>query len=191
VLYDRGRYQDKWRLERMAQAVRRQLGLDQYALLDPWQLAEAIPAHVFFPEDLVTGPLASAARRVQWDGFGFCYPDEPELMVLLNSARPKTRQVATLMEEFSHHMLKHRPSRLFLDPTTGLLRRDFDKAQEHEAYDFGSTLLLPKELVQREVKAGMTAHDLALERGCSVDYVLYRIKRCRLWNRYLVLNGSE
>jgi hypothetical protein len=189
VPYNRARYQDKWRLERWAHTVRQKLGLDQFAVLDPWELAEEIPAHIFFPEDLVHDGLAEAARRVQWDGFGFCYPGESELMVLLNSGRPKTRQCATLMEEFAHQILGHEPTKLFEDAATGLLRREFNPSQEHEAYDFGSTLLLPKELVQREVNVGRTASEVARERGCSVDYVNYRIRRCRLWNRYLSIHG--
>ena len=189
--YDRSRYQDKWRIERLARHVREQVGLDQLAVLDPWALADAIPAHIFYPEDLVPPRLAQAARAVDWDGCSFCLPGETTLMVLLNPTRPKTRQSATLMEEFAHHLLNHQPTRLFVDPKIGLLRREFNKAQEHEAYDLGATILLPKELIQKEVNRGAPAVEVARERGCSVDLVAYRIRRCRLWNRHRLLNTGS
>lgn len=188
--YERSRYSDKWRLERAAQVVRQQLRLGPTDILDLQQLADAIPAHVFFPEDLVPASLAARARIIDWDGFAFVFPDEDFLMVLLNSGRPARRRSATLLEEFAHHLRGHKPTRLFQDPVTGLLRREYDKAQEQEAYDFGSMLLLPKELIQQHVKEMRgSAPELAARCGCSIEYVEMRIKRCNLWARHLA-NGN-
>jgi len=177
-------YQDKWRLEQYAGAIRERLRLTQFDILDPWKLADALPAHVFYLEDVVSPELALKAYQANWDGFAFQFPRESILMVILNSAKPVTRQSATLMEELSHGLLGHVPSRLQEDPHTGLLRRDYNKVQEREAYGLGATILLPKELVEREVKRGLCAGEIALERGCSAALVEYRIKRCHLWRRY-------
>src|SRR5207245_9081672 len=106
-------------------------------ILNPWRLAEVVPAHVFYPEDFVEPSLAVRARSVNWDGFAFTFPGEDFLMVLLNPARSMRRQCATLLEELSHHLLGHRPTRVVPDPITGLPRREFDQSQEEEAYDFG------------------------------------------------------
>lgn len=189
--YDRGRYQHKWRIERQARLVREQLELDQYAVLDPWRLADQIPAHIFYPEDLVESQLASKLRRVKWDGFSFCPPEERHLMIVLNSSRPQTRQCATIMEEISHHLLRHEPARISRNEETGLLQRSYNKAQEHEAYDLGATILLPKELIQQEVKAGSSVEELARERGCSPAIVKYRIQRSRLWPRYQTVQAAR
>jgi Zn-dependent peptidase ImmA (M78 family) len=184
--YDRARYQDKWRLERLARRVRTQLGLSQTDVLDPWRLADAVPAHVFYPEDLLPPMLARRALAIDWDGFAFAFPDDRFLMVVMNPARSRRRQCATLLAELSHHLLRHQPSRIYTDQVTGQLRRDFNQAQEEEAYDLGSVLLLPKELIQQHVKeTAATALDLADRCGCSSDLVELRIKRCRLWNRYV------
>lgn len=188
--YERSRYWDKWRLEGAAQTVRQQLGLGPTDILDLQQLADAIPAHVFLLEDLIPADLAVQARAINWDGFAFVFPDEDHLMVLLNSGRPARRRSATLLEEFAHHLRGHDPTRLYPDPVTGLLRREYDKAQEQEAYDFGSMLLLPKELIQQHVKERRgTAQELADRCGCSVEYVEMRIKRCKLWPRHQA-NGN-
>jgi Zn-dependent peptidase ImmA (M78 family) len=185
VSYDRGNYQDKWRIERIAKGVRQRLGLSQMDLLDPWRLAEAVPAHVFYPDDLIEEPLAMRARQINWDGFAFCFPDEEHLMVLLNPGRSVRRQRATLLEELAHHLLGHAPSRIFRDPVSALPRREFNKAQEEEAYDFGSVLLIPKEIIQHHVKVVRgTTEALADACGCSIELVELRIKRCRLWDRH-------
>jgi len=173
-----------------AQQVRRKLQLGETDILNLQRPADKHPPHVFFPQDLVPGGLAALARVIDWDGFAFVFPGETSLMVLLNSARPPRRRSATLLEELSHHLRGHQPSRLVRDSVTRLLRREFNKAQEEEAYDFGSMLLLPKELIQYHVKERRgTADELADRCGCSVDLVEMRIKRCRLWQRHLA-NGN-
>ena len=132
-------------MERLAKQVRERLGLGQTDVLDPWGLADAVPAHILFPEDFGDPALAARLRAVNWDGGAFVFPEERMLIVILNPGRSRRRQCATLLEELSHHLLGHAPSRIYRDSATGLLRRNFDAAQEAEAYDFGSVLLLPKE----------------------------------------------
>jgi hypothetical protein len=182
--YNRHDYRDKWRIERQAASVRAKLGLDQLQPLTPWWLADAIPAHVFYPEDFDDDGLARRVRGVKWDGFAFYCPGDPTLMILLNPAKPETRQTATLMEELSHHLLRHKPCSIAKNPRTGFLERTYDRSQEDEAYDLGAALLLPKERIQRDVAAKRTADEIALEHRCSDDIVIYRIKRMRLWQRY-------
>lgn len=182
--YSRGYYRDKWRVERLAAAVRTNLKVDQLEPLSPWELAEAIPAHVFYPEDFDNDGLARRLRQVKWDGFAFYCDGDRALMILLNSARSEKRQLATLMEELSHHLLHHAPSSITLNPRTGFLERSYDRAQEDEAYDLGAAILLPKERIQHDVGEKRTARQIADEHGCSEDLVIYRIKRMRLWQRY-------
>lgn len=95
MTYDRASYQDKWRLERAAQTIRAKMGLAPTDVLDPRRLADAIGAHVFYPEDLVPTQLAARAALVGWDGFAFVFPGEEHLMVLLNPHRSGKRQSST------------------------------------------------------------------------------------------------
>jgi Zn-dependent peptidase ImmA (M78 family) len=182
--YTRGDYRDKWRIERLAATLRGKLGLDQFEPLSPQRLADAIPAHVFYPEDFDGDRLASRLRRVKWDGFAFYLPGDATLIIVLNPAKPETRQTATLMEELSHHLLRHKPCSIAVNPRTGFLERSYDRSQEDEAYDLGAALLLPKERIQRDVAAQRPADEIAAEHRCSEDIVVYRIKRMRLWQRY-------
>jgi Zn-dependent peptidase ImmA (M78 family) len=182
--YNRGDYRDKWRIERLAAAIRKKLGLDQFEPLRPLRLANAVPAHVFYPDDFADDGLVRRIHRVTWDGFAFSFPGDRTLMIVLNDAKPETRQMATLMEELSHHLLRHRPCAIAINPKSGLLERTYDRSQEDEAYDLGAALLLPKERIQRDVAAKRTADEIAAVHRCSEDIVVYRIKRMRLWQRY-------
>jgi Zn-dependent peptidase ImmA (M78 family) len=184
MAYVRGDYRSKWRIESHAAKVRASLGLDQIEVLDPNLLCDVIPAHVFEPADFGDAELDSRVQLADWDGFSFSFPEERSLMVVLNPNRPIARRTATLMEELAHHLLGHAPSAIWRDKATGVLRRDFDKSQEDEAYDLGAALLLPKERIQLDVSRRTPARQIAMEHSCSVPLVEYRIKRLRLWKRY-------
>lgn len=184
MAYNRGDYRDKWRIERLAAVVRAKLKVDQLEPLSPWRLADALPAHIFYPEDFDDTALAKRLRRIKWDGFAFCCHGDSTLMILLNPSRSEKRQAATLMEELSHHLLRHKPCSIAVNPKTGFLERSYDRSQEDEAYDLGAAVLLPKERIQRDVAAKRTAREIAEIHGCSEELVIYRIKRMRLWQRY-------
>jgi Zn-dependent peptidase ImmA (M78 family) len=184
VPYHRSDYRDKWRIERAAAAVREKLKVDQIEPLSPWRLADAIPAHIFYPQDFGDDQLARRLRRADWDGLAFCCDGDATLMIVLNPDRSEARQMAALMEELSHHLLRHKPGAIALNPQTGFLERSYDPAQEAEAYDLGAAILLPKERIQRDVGEERMATEIAAAHSCSEDLVVYRIKRMRLWQRY-------
>jgi hypothetical protein len=175
---------DPWRLEREAAAVRWRLGLDPLDRLDPLRLAATVPAKVFRPEDFGDAALAERLRQVPWDGLSFTVSGDDALVIVLNPHRPATRRTATLMEELAHALLEHRPTRLEPDPVTGVLRRSYDAAQEREAFEFGATLLLPRELLAAELRARRSAGATARRHGCSTALVLFRIRRVGLSRRY-------
>jgi hypothetical protein len=188
VSYNRSDYRHKWALESRTAAVRRDVGLDQIEVLDPSLLLDRVGAQIFFLSDLCgeNAVLLQRARRMAFDGAASHHPDTGEPLILLNCGKPSRRRLATLMEELSHLILEHRPSRIERHPLLGFSQRTFDQSQEHEAYDFGAALLLPKERIQRDIKDRQCSlGDIADEHGCSEQLVTYRVRRMRLWNRYL------
>ncbi len=186
MAYDRTDFRAKARIERTAAEIRGELGLDQIAVLDPVVLLAHVDAELFYVEELVDDPVQlRRVRSIAFDGLAFTHPESGRSVILLNCGKPERRQRATLMEELAHILLKHRPSRVALDPDLGVMRRTFDRAQENEAYDLGCALLLPKERIQRDVKDQQRlVREIADEHGCSHELVSYRIKRARLWRRY-------
>jgi Zn-dependent peptidase ImmA (M78 family) len=187
VGYKREDYRDKWRIERTAAAVRKRIGLDQLTVLDPGLLVEDLGAQVFHLRDLLPDDDVALhrARQIAFDGAASSHPETGEPVILINCGRPVRRRMATLMEELSHLILEHRPSRIAPDPELGIIRRTFDQGQENEAYDLGAALLLPKERIQQDVKdEQLLADEIAGTHRCSEELVTYRIRRLRLWRRY-------
>lgn len=175
---------DRRSLEREAAAVRWRLGLGPLDRLDPLELAAAVPARVFHPEDFGDELLTLRLRRVPWDGLSFTIPGDETLIVVLNPDRPATRRTATLLEELAHALLGHRPSRLEREQETGVLRRSYDAGQEREAFELGAALLLPRELLAAELRARRPVAAIARRHGCSEALVLFRIRRLGLSRRY-------
>lgn len=184
--YERGDYRDKWKVENHAAAVRRSLGMDQLEVLDPARLAAKLGAEIFTIEELVDDEASlRRVRAVGFDGMAWTDPEEDTPIIVLNCGKPARRRTATLMEELGHLVLRHEPSTIRIDEHLGILRRSYDKAQEHEAYDFGAALLLPKERIQRDVKEQqLLVEEIAESHSCSNELVQYRINRMRLARRY-------
>lgn len=185
--YQRGDYRDKWRIEKAAEAIRRGVGLDQLSVLDPSLLVSRLDAEVFHLRDLIVDDEVALhrARRISFDGLASAHPAFGSPVILLNCGKPRRRRMATLMEELGHLLLEHKPCRMEPHPELGIVQRTFNREQEHEAYDLGSALLLPKQRIQRDVKdLELLISQIADEHGCSDELVTYRVRRMRLWNRY-------
>lgn len=162
------------------------MGLDQLAVLDPNLLVERLDACVLHLRDLIGDPEAlHRARAIGFDGAASRHPDTGQALILINCGKPQRRRMATLMEELSHLILAHEPTKIAMDPKLGIKQRSFDRAQENEAYDLGAALLLPKERLQQDVKKRQLSVDrIAGDHNCSPQLVAYRIKRMQLWDRY-------
>jgi hypothetical protein len=161
-------------LEREAAAIRWRLGLGPLDRLDPFRLAAAVPALVFRPEDFGDDVLARRLRQVPWDGLSFTLPGDPTLVVVLNPDRPATRRTATLLEELSHALLDHEPTRLERERAGGVIRRSYDAAPEREAF----------ELLAADLRARRPVSAIARRHGCSEAFALFRIRRLGLSRRY-------
>lgn len=188
MAYQRGDYRDKWRIETAAADVRQRIELDQLTVLDPNLLIDALGVEVFHLRDLIPNDELALrrARRIRFDGAASFHPVSGEPMIIINCGKPLRRRMATLLEELAHLLLEHKPCRIEKDPRLGIVRRSFDRSQEAEAYDLGAALLLPKERIQLDIKEHqLLVREIADAHGCSEQIVGYRIKRMRLWDRYM------
>ena len=186
--YQRSDYRDKWRIEGTAAQIRRTIGLDQLTVLDPSLLVAHLDVALFHLRDLIIDDdvALQRARRAGFDGLASFHPGSGRPLIIINCGKPRRRRLATLMEELAHLLLGHEPCVIAPDPHLGLVCRSFDLSQEQEAYDLGAALLLPKERIQRDVKElKLLVDQIADEHACSEELVCYRIRRMRLWNRYL------
>lgn len=187
MAYQRSNYKDKWRIERQTAALRQRVGLDQVEVLDPSSVVDHIGAELFYFRDLIDDDLDALirARACGIDGTAFIHPETKSAGILLNCGKPIRRQRATLMEELAHLILKHVPSQVRFNPKLGMATRTFNRSQEDEAFDYGASLLLPKERIQRDVKVlQLHAKEIADAHSCSEQIVKYRVNRMQLAGRY-------
>jgi hypothetical protein len=114
---------------------------------------------------------------------GATIPCDDEFIVVINMTHAQTRQNATLMEEFFHIILKHRPSKISACPHTGIMRREYNRAMETEAYHSAAAALVPYSAMKRMVSDGASSAQIAAHFEVSPALVTFRMKTCRLYRR--------
>jgi hypothetical protein len=176
--------------ERIAIKIREFAGAPLEERLDPWQLAGALRLRVLTLEQIEG--ISPEVRDVLLGGGGWSGGASPPLpdgtrLVFLNPTHSAERQAATLMEEISHVVLGHTPSRIHgvkISEDERARFRDFNAAQEEAAYGVGSAALVPYFPLQRAIQFGVQSDAVASHYGVSRQLVEYRIKVCRLWELY-------
>jgi hypothetical protein len=133
--------------EKRALEIRRLVGLrpgqSTDRPFDPFHLAELLGFQIAYLSDL---PQLSPEVQQQlsnprlWSGAALQLPHQPSPLILLNHHQSPRRLRATLMEEISHLLLGHPPSRL---TPLGLHGRTFARDIEEEAYAIGAATLVP------------------------------------------------
>lgn len=79
------------------------------------------------------------------------------------------------MEEIVHTHTRHRPSGI-VPAANGLQVREYNKAQETEAYGIGAAALLPWGQFFKVVNVGRSIDEIAGEFQVTAELIEYRIK---------------
>lgn len=176
--------------ERIALEIRQFAGVPLEARLDPWKLAPKLKLRVVTLDE-IAGISAEAMRELlEGDGWsGGALPPLPDgtRLIFLNPSHGRRRQTATLMEEISHVVLQHTPTKIHGVQVSAEERtrfRDFNAAQEEAAYGVGAAALVPYFPLKRATEFGMEVEGVAEHYGVSRALVEYRLKVCRLWAAY-------
>jgi Zn-dependent peptidase ImmA (M78 family) len=101
------------------------------------------------------------------------------MLVVFNDSHPPRRIRATLMEEFFHLWLGHKPTRLRVF-VNGDASRDFDGAKESEAYGSGAAALVPYKPLRKMLEQGRSVRSIADHYLVSEQLVDFRIKISKL-----------
>jgi hypothetical protein len=170
--------------ERTARGLRGLVRVTLTELLDPWALAPEVGLRVV---DLAgRSDLSSACDgnfdvlhgegNDCWSGGVFPEPlPDGTFLCLLNPRHSHRRNKITLMEEIVHAHLKHKPTKLIMSDC-GLQVRDYNTANEQEAYGVGAAVLLPWQTFFKHLNAGMTAESISSMYDVTEALVQYRIK---------------
>lgn len=187
--------------EQRARSLREFAGLRRDDLpLDPYALARLAKILVVNFDDIQgLSPEARAHLLGEgaddWSGGAAArfLPDGRKI-VILNPKHGRNRHRATLMEEVCHLLLGHDANRLAVpaEQNNGQsLNRDYNQANEEEAYAVGAAALVPYTALKRFALAGRTAAQIARHFNVSRQLVIYRLKVSRIWPEYLARHPEE
>jgi hypothetical protein len=173
--------------ERVGINIRRFAGVSLGEPLDPFGLAEFVKIQVIEPSQIpnlssqvvaeLTGPSSS-----RWSAATIGLPSGWQLCIL-NPTHSVERVRASLMEEISHVVLGHQPTRI-LTSEGGVAYREYNALNEQVAYGVGAAALVPYAALVVGLMDGLTPESIAARYGVSHPLVIYRIKITMLWARY-------
>ncbi len=179
-------------IELVAIEMKKRLGLDAEASVDPYDVLDRVPARLVDVEELRIAAPAVAAQlfgsgRDEWSAVCFgAAPKTGVFDILVNPTHHVHRRRASLMEEIVHVLRKHPMTVLSLNgATTGVSVRSYNPAIEDEAYCVGAACIIPyPHLFHAVHDNGANIAEIAAVTQVSVDYVAYRIKRAGLSRVY-------
>lgn len=176
----------QWRAEQHGLDLRAELAIavearlphgDAFALLPNVRVAP----HGEMPAAAAVIKYFRERGKSRWSGLALPCEDG-SVLVLYNDAHPITRTRATLMEEFFHIRLDHRPSQLrLLGDADG--HRTHDQQVESEAYASGAAALVPYRALKALYASRTSAARIAAQFEVSPDLVYFRLKVTRLLRR--------
>ena len=185
----------------------RALGLREFAglrrddePLDPFALAQYAKLLVV-DFDQVEGLSEKTREHLlgvgvnDWSG-GACARPLPNgwKVIILNPRHGVARNNATLMEEICHVFYGHKANRLSIvaqNKQGKTIARDYNEADEEQAYATGAAALVPYAGLRRMVRAGKSSMEIARHYNVSRELVEYRIKVSRLWPEYRQRHPEE
>lgn len=155
-------------------------GQHEQLRFDPFELAPKVGLTVAAVSFKGLSPDELRHLRTQgsshWSGGVYPVPlPDGSYLCMLNPDGPPRRNRITLMEEICHRYFNHKPTKLVVQ-SDGLLVRDFNDAQEKEAFGVGAAVLMPWSLFFHRLNKGMSSVELAEEFDVTPQLVEYRIK---------------
>jgi hypothetical protein len=178
----------QWESERNGYSLRARFGRALDLPLNPFEIATRFDGVVILTpsrfSEIVGETCAQelfGRSREMWSGF--VVPINGQHLIVINHTHALTRQNATLTEELFHIALGHKPMKICTCPRTGMLRREYSKEIESEAYCAAAAALLPYSSLCRLLGSGETISAIADSFGASVSLVEFRLKVTRLWKR--------
>ncbi len=160
--------------KRLAAELRAEIGLGPMDALDPWRLAELYGIGVIALSALA---LSSEVREhftvVRPDAFsGALVPVRTGAVIIENDSHLLTRRRSTMAHELAHVFGEHKFGTSLVNERGCRLA---NQAQEDEAAEIGSELLIPFEAAKRLACRKATNEEVALQFGVSADLARWRM----------------
>lgn len=174
-MFDRG---FKTWCENTAVGLRRELGLEPEAPLDPRSLAEHLGIALWPAEEIPGASEESLQVLLKDDSSSWSAVTIHAgrgSVIVLNSAHSAARAASDIAHELAHLVLGHDPARMDVSEDGLLILNTFGRRQEEEANWLAGCLLLPRAALLDARKQGWTPSIIAMRYGVSVDMVQYRL----------------
>jgi Zn-dependent peptidase ImmA (M78 family) len=162
--------------ERHAARVREELGLgpaDQVAIPE---VAGRLGVGRVAADELIDLARLQELERIQAFAFSACTFDiNGAKVVVFNPLRTLERTQSDVAHELSHVILAHELSEVRI--VAGMPFRTCRPDQEEEATNLGGTLLLPRPLLLKAARRGLSVEQIAQQYGVTIDMARFR------WNK--------
>ena len=161
--------------ERIAERVRAEAHLSTGTQVSPEALAEHLGVELLAGDTLVPLSRFEELSELQDDAFSACTfpPIDGRTVVVYNPLSSIGRRNSDVAHELAHILLGHELSRVETIGESTFL--SCDPQQEEEAGWLAGCLLLPRELLLREVGRGRSAAAIADKYEVSEDMAVFRI----------------
>jgi hypothetical protein len=162
--------------ERLAARIRSDMGVPPALRLDVDHLAKHLGVTVRSADELVPREELERLDNLQPGCFSaaiFYLPNGHVVAVMNPLNDSAARRDSDLAHELAHLILKHNPSQV--DRLGDLTFFDCDSEQEQEANWLAGCLLLPRPLLLRAAKQGLSAEQVAQKYAVSIEMARFRL----------------
>ena len=162
--------------ERIAGHIRCAVGLPEDARLTADAIARYLGVELVAGDELLPRSRFDTLRSIQSDAFSACTfaPRVGKSVVVFNPVSSLGRRNSDIAHELAHILLNHELSRIETIGEATFL--SCDPTQEEEASWLAGCLLLPRELLLREVRRGKSSREIAEDYQVSDQMASYRIR---------------
>lgn len=177
--FDQMRRGFKAHAERLSLDTRNRLGIHNESAIDPVALVQSKGCLVWMPKDVPEFDFSHLTQLTisdpdSWDAVTIKEGDCT--VIVVNNTRPAARQANTIMHEWAHLELKHKPSRVDEFENGLLLLSDYPKELEDEADWLSGAMLAPRDGLVNLRKRGLDDDQIAEAFGISSQLATWRLR---------------
>lgn len=177
--FDQMRRGFKAHAERLSLDTRNRLGIHNDSAIDPVALVQSKGCLVWTPKDVPEFDFSHLTQLTisdpdSWDAVTIKEGDCT--VIVVNNTRPAARQTNTIMHEWAHLELKHKPSRVDKFENGLLLLSDYLKDLEDEADWLSGAMLAPRDGLVTLRKRGFNDDQIAEAFGISSQLATWRLR---------------
>lgn len=169
----------KSQAEKLSLELRVGIGLAVCDRLYPKQFLETRGITVWAPSDIPSidpNNLVQLAAIDSDDWSGVTVREGGAIAIIFNPAHAETRTANTLIHEWAHIELRHKPNRVDRSETGLLLLSDYPAEVEEEANWLAGAVLLPRDGLLYHHARGLNARSIANHYGVSDDLATWRLR---------------